>query len=231
MMIAPSDVEHTFVILARGPDLEWAFIRLSRNAIRFSTPPSRWDETLLSFQPRTLNSSRLLAAVFFPWRMLTWESRVFEIAFWIASRVLSRAWGRSPERAGRPAPAPEPEPDPVGRPGPPRPPLLPPRPPVASMSMSPSRSVRIGPRLRMPPRSPPERRDFMVFMLARENKRRESERCSCGKRKEGRKKKTKDGRWPFRPFRQADCALRASDQERRMDPYAGESEELSEEER
>jgi hypothetical protein len=79
--IAPSDVEHTFVILARGPDLEWAFIRLSRNAIRFSTPPSRWDETLLSFQPRTLNGSRLLAAVFFPWRMLTWGSRVFEIAF------------------------------------------------------------------------------------------------------------------------------------------------------
>jgi hypothetical protein len=44
---------------------------------------------------------------------------------------------------------------------------LPPRPPGASMSMSPSRSVRVGPRLRMPPRSPPGRRDFMVFMLAR----------------------------------------------------------------
>jgi hypothetical protein len=47
----------------------------------------------------------------------------------------------------------------------------------------------------MPPRSPPERRDFMVFMLARrtrderekerekvERKSRESERCRCGKR-------------------------------------------------
>lgn len=135
--------------------------------MRFSTPPSLWPETLLFFQPRTLNGSRSLGPLLFPCRMLTCEPRVSVMAFWIRSRVLSRARGRSPPgRAGRPAPAPEPEAAPVGRPAPPRP-LLPPRPPGASMSMSPSRSVRIGPRLRMPPRSPPERRDFMVFMVRR----------------------------------------------------------------
>lgn len=66
--------------------------------------------------------------------MLAWESVVPVIAFWIASIAGVRPVDERPEspRAFLPRPR---------------------APPAASMSISPSRSTRVGPRLRMPPRS------------------------------------------------------------------------------
>lgn len=147
------DVAHTFDILARELAFEsGALIFFSRKVIRLSWPPSRFEAALLCFHPRMLTCSRLLPLP--PCRMLTWEVVLPEIAFWIAST----AGARGPE----------------GRPESPRALLPRPRapPPAASISISPSRSTRVGPpRLRMPPRSvPPERREpfppFILLMLS-----------------------------------------------------------------
>lgn len=128
-------VAHTFEIFARAPDFDSEASRLSRNARRLSRPPSRLDAARLRFHPRTLIRSRF--PVDLACRILAWLSELVDIASWIAFNVLSHT-------CGRPLCCPR---------GPESLPLFPRPRPAPSISRSPSRSIRVGPRFRIPPRS------------------------------------------------------------------------------
>lgn len=146
-------VAHTLEIFARGPDFESdALSLLSRNPSRLSRPPSRLDAARLRFQPPTLTCSRWLPPPVLAWRTFAWVPEELFIAWWIASRVLSHTCGRPPCCVWRHESFP----------------LFPrPRPPP-SISISPSRSSRVGPRFRIPPRSAALGRPlefFAVLML------------------------------------------------------------------
>lgn len=120
---ASSDVAHTLVILAREPAFESDVLSFfSRKVIRLSWPPSRLEAALLCFQPRTPTCSRFPFPVC---RIFAWESVVPDIAFWIASAADARP--------------------PARRPGSLRPFFPRFRAPAASISISPSRSIRVGP--------------------------------------------------------------------------------------
>lgn len=142
------DVAHTFVIFARAPDFESEASLLSRNPRRLSIPPSRCDAARLRFHPRTLICSRFppdLAC-----RIFAWLSEVLlDIASWIAFNVLSHTCGRPACPRGVES----------------LPPLFPRPLPPPSMSRSPSRSMRVGPRFRIPPRSVAFERPLEPFPL------------------------------------------------------------------
>lgn len=145
MSVIRYDVAHTFEIFARVPCFESDASLLSKNPSRLSTPPSRWDAARLRFHPRTLICSRFPPPLLC--RIFAWLSELVVIASWIAFKVLSQTCGRPPACPRAPESLP----------------LFPrPRPPP-SISRSPSRSIRVGPRFRIPPRSAVLERPFEAF--------------------------------------------------------------------
>lgn len=141
------DVAHTFVIFARVPDFESEASLLSRNPRRLSIPPSRCDAARLRFHPRTLTCSRPPPGL--ACRIFAWLSELLDIASWIAFNVLSHTCGRLACPRGVES----------------LPPLFPRPLPPPSISRSPSRSIRVGPRFLIPPRSAALERPFWPFPL------------------------------------------------------------------